>query len=47
MDDEGLSYSDTEEPSKSNCPQKLSRLPMVWKILTALIREQIYYPLLC
>ena len=52
MDDEGENYSDPERPLKRKYPQQLlmgniTRSPMMRKMLTAQIKEEMYHSLEC
>ena len=49
MDDKRKDYSDPKRHLKTNCPnyyRPITCLPMMWKILTPQIREEIYYLLI-
>ena len=48
MDDQRKDHIDPKGPKQRNCPKQLQTItcrPMMWKILTAQIREEIYYSL--
>ena len=49
MDDQKENHSKPKRPPQGNCPtnyRRITSLPMMWKILTAQIREKIYYSLI-